>query len=490
LLPDKEIASITEQLSGSCTTEIASFNEFTSLLADPSLVAGYDHVIFDTAPTGHTIRLLKLPGDWTGFLDAGKGDASCLGPLSGLEKQRTIYAGAVKALADPSVTSLILVARAQDSSLAEIARTAEELTVTGIGPSNVVINGVLPRSAAAADSLALAVRDREQAAIADMPASLASVPQDIIELKPENMVGLAALRSLFEDVTAIPNDGSSQHGDDLPPSLEALIDELAGDAHGHGLIMCMGKGGVGKTTIASAIATRLAELGHQVHFTTTDPAGHLESTLGDDVGVANLTVSRVDPQQAVADYRKHVMDTKGKSLDDAGRAVLAEDLLSPCTEEVAVFQQFSRLVNQARRSFVVMDTAPTGHTLLLMDAAGSYHREIARNMPTGSSYTTPMMRLQDPGYTRILLVTLPETTPVLEAGVLEDDLRRAGIHPWGWVINQSIAAADTASPLLRHRAGQEQASIDAVRERARRLAIVPLLQQEPIGRSRLALVAS
>ncbi|HEY3338591.1 MAG TPA: arsenical pump-driving ATPase [Propionicimonas sp.] len=486
LLPEPEITSITEQLSGSCTTEIASFNEFTGLLADPSLVAAYDHVIFDTAPTGHTIRLLKLPGDWTGFLDAGKGDASCLGPLSGLEKQRAVYAGAVKALADPSVTSLVLVARAQPSSLAEIARTAEELAVTGIRASSVVINGVLP-STAATDGLSTAIRDREQSAIQAIPPSLAGIPRDCIELKPDNMVGLAALRSLLDCTTAVSSDVTVNHGGDQPPSLDAMVEELA--AHGHGLIMCMGKGGVGKTTIASAIAIRLAELGHRVHLTTTDPAGRPESTIG-ETGHPRLTTSRVDPAQAVADYRTHVMDTKGRNLDAAGRAVLTEDLLSPCTEEVAVFRQFSRLVNEARRTFVVMDTAPTGHTLLLMDAAGSYHREITRNMPTGTTYTTPMMRLQDPDYTRILLVTLPEPTPVLEAGILEDDLKRAGIQPWGWVINQSLAAAGSTSPLLRHRAGQEQDPIEAVRRRARRLALVPLLEQEPIGPRRLALIAS
>ncbi|HSK32582.1 MAG TPA: arsenical pump-driving ATPase [Propionicimonas sp.] len=487
LLPEREIASITEQLSGSCTTEIASFNEFTGLLADPSLVAGYDHVIFDTAPTGHTIRLLKLPGDWTGFLDAGKGDASCLGPLSGLEKQRGIYSGAVTALADPTLTSLVLVARAQPSSLDEIARTAAELAVTGIRPSHVVINGVLPVGAAT-DRLALAIREREQAAIVGMPRALADIPGDLIELKPDNMVGLAALRSLLDSATHVLPDAPTTSGEVVAASLDVLIDELAAD--GHGLIMCMGKGGVGKTTIASAIATRLAGMGHSVHLTTTDPAGNLENALGDHASSATLTISRVDPEQAVADYRTHVMDTKGKSLDDAGRAVLAEDLLSPCTEEVAVFQQFSRLVNRARRSFVVMDTAPTGHTLLLMDAAGSYHREIARNMPIGTAYTTPMMRLQDPDYTKVLLVTLPETTPVLEAGILEDDLTRAGIQPWAWVINQSLAAAETTSPLLRHRASQEQGPIEAVRARAQRLALVPLLEQEPIGRARIALLAS
>ena len=488
LLPEPEIASITEQLSGSCTTEIASFNEFTGLLADPTLIADYDHVIFDTAPTGHTIRLLKLPGDWTGFLDAGKGDASCLGPLSGLEKQRKLYGGAVDALADPSLTQLVLVARAQTSSLAEIARTAEELTVTGIKPSNVVINGVLPTNAGANDSLVLAIRDRERDAVANMPVSLAGVQRDIIELKPENMVGLAALRSLFEQTTVLTVEAAPQPDDQIAPTLDAMVDELAAD--GHGLIMCMGKGGVGKTTIAAAIATRLAELGHDVHLTTTDPAGHLENTVGDGYGMPNLTLSRVDPLRAVKDYREHVMATKGKNLDEDGRALLAEDLMSPCTEEVAVFQQFTKLVNEARRTFVVMDTAPTGHTLLLMDAAGSYHREIARNMPAGTQYTTPMMRLQDPDYTKILLVTLPETTPVLEASILEDDLLRAGIQPWAWVINQSLTAAATTSPLLRHRAGQERRPVDAVRARAKRLAIVPLLQEEPTGPKRLALLAS
>jgi arsenite-transporting ATPase len=488
LLPEPEIASITEQLSGSCTTEIASFNEFTALLADPTLVAGYDHVIFDTAPTGHTIRLLKLPGDWTGFLDAGKGDASCLGPLSGLDKQRKLYAGAVDALADASTTRLVLVTRAQASSLAEIARTADELTVTGIRPSHVVINGVLPNNAGANDSLVLAIRDRERAAVADMPAGLAGVPRDFIELKPDNMVGLDALRSLFQCATQVPEDTSAHLREDIGPSLDAMVDELAAD--GHGLIMCMGKGGVGKTTIAAAIATRLAEKGHDVHLTTTDPAGHLENTVGDAYNLPSLSMSRVDPQQALKDYREHVMATKGKGLDDAGRALLAEDLMSPCTEEVAVFRQFSHLVNEARRKFVVMDTAPTGHTLLLMDAAGSYHREITRNMPEGAHYTTPLMRLQDPEYTKILLVTLPETTPVLEASILEDDLKRAGIQPWAWVINQSLAAASTTSPLLRHRASQEQGPVESVRARANRLAIVPLLQEEPTGPKQLALLAS
>lgn len=487
LLPEREIASMTEQLSGSCTTEIASFNEFTGLLADPELVAGYDHVIFDTAPTGHTIRLLKLPGDWTGFLDEGKGDASCLGPLAGLDKQRVMYRGAVDALADPGLTRLVLVARAQESSLAEIARTAEELAGTGIAATHVVINGVFP-DGADGDGLVRAIREREQAAIAGLPARLAGIPRDFIALKPDNMVGLPALRSLFDTSVAVPGEVVEVAVDGRDPSLDVMVDELA--AVGHGLIMCMGKGGVGKTTVAAAVAMRLAELGHDVHLTTTDPAGHLEGAVGGSELPANLAVSKVDPQRAATEYRERVMATKGKDLDDAGRALLAEDLLSPCTEEVAVFQQFTRLVNEAKRKFVVMDTAPTGHTLLLMDAAGSYHREIARNMPAGAGFATPFMRLQDADYTRILLVTLPETTPVLEASILEDDLMRAGIRPWAWVINQALSATATTSGLLQHRAGQEHGPIAQVRDRAPRLAVVPLLEEEPTGPEGLARLTS
>lgn len=497
LLPEKEIAAITEQLSGSCTTEIASFNEFTGLLADPAQAARYDHVVFDTAPTGHTLRLLKLPGEWTGFLDAGLGDASCLGPLAGLDKQRSQYRGSVEALADPSISRVVLVARAQPTSLAEAARTAEELVLAGIAPSHLVVNAVLPADAGP-DALAQAIRAREQSALAAMPPRLRTLPRDTIALKPDTMVGLSALRTLFDDQppsadnaaphAAAPDPAAGAAGVHDTTGLDALVDELV--KMGPGLVLCMGKGGVGKTTIAAAIAARLAELGHRVHLTTTDPAAHLDRTLGENTDMPSLTVSRVDPVVAVQEYRDHVLATKGKGLDDAGKALLIEDLKSPCTEEVAVFRQFSHLVNEARRQYVVMDTAPTGHTLLLMDATGSYHREIVRTMPASAHFSTPLMRLQDPGHTRVVLVTLPETTPVLEASALADDLERAGIHPWAWVVNQSVAAADTTSPLLLRRAAQEQGPLNAVRARAQRLAIVPLLASEPTGVHALARLAT
>ncbi len=484
VLPDKELASITEQLSGSCTTEIASFNEFTSFLADPALFGGYDHVLFDTAPTGHTVRLLQLPGSWTDFLQAGKGDASCLGPLAGLDKQRSVYAEAVAALKDPARTRLVLLARAQTSSLKEIERTGEELGQIGIHATHVVVNGVLPPEAGD-EALASAVRARETAALTAMPAGIARLARDVIALRPTNMVGLPALRSLLSDTTPGLSTGSRPQEVVLPGPLVALVDEIESDQHG--LVLCMGKGGVGKTTIAAAVAVELAHRGHPVHLTTTDPAAHLEETLHG--AVAGLRVSRIDPAEATRQYRDKVMATKGKALDDAGRRNLAEDLLSPCTEEVAVFQQFSQAVHESRREFVVVDTAPTGHTLLLLDAAGSYHRDVVRQMGDAMPYTTPLMRLQDPRQTRILIVTLAEPTPVAEARILQDDLERAGIHPWAWVVNSSLLAAHPESPFLQVRADHEARQIALVETLTDRVAIVPLMAQEPVGEERLAAVS-
>lgn len=484
VLPDAAVRGIEEQLSGACTTEIAAFDEFTALLIDAALTADFDHILFDTAPTGHTIRLLQLPGAWSGFLDAGKGDASCLGPLAGLEKQRAQYKAAVDALADAARTRLVLVARAQASTLREVARTHEELAAIGLRQQFLVINGVLPKSATAGDALATAVHDREQAALAAIPDALKSLPRDQIALKSFNLVGLHALHQLLDGKEAPDDDEAVSRAEPLKaPSLSTLVDEIAAD--GHGLVMVMGKGGVGKTTLAAAVAVELAHRGRAVHLTTSDPAAHLAETLSETL--ENLSVSRIDPRAETERYRQRVLETKGAKLDAQGRALLEEDLRSPCTEEIAVFQAFSRIIREAGRKFVVMDTAPTGHTLLLLDATGAYHREVARQMDgKGTHFTTPMMQLQDPKQTKVLLVTLAETTPVLEAANLQDDLRRAGIEPWAWVINSSIAAARTRSPLLLQRAANERREIDAVAHvHARRYAVVPLLSIEPVGQQAL-----
>lgn len=487
VLPNDVVSSINEQLSGACTTEIAAFDEFTGLLTDASLLTRFDHIIFDTAPTGHTIRLLQLPGAWSSFIDSNPEGASCLGPMAGLEKQREQYAHAVEALSDPARTRLVLVARLQKSTLQEVARTHLELAAIGLKNQYLVINGVLPKTEAANDTLAAAIWDREQEALVNLPSDLSGLPTDTLFLQPLNMVGVAALSGLLSSQPEAASS-SEEYIQQRPeiPSLSALVDDIARNEHG--LIMLMGKGGVGKTTMAAAIAVRLAEMGFDVHLTTSDPAAHLSTTLNGSLN--NLQVSRIDPHEETERYRQHVLDTKGGELDEAGKRLLEEDLRSPCTEEIAVFQAFSRVIREAGKRFVVMDTAPTGHTLLLLDATGAYHREIAKKMGNKGHFTTPMMQLQDPERTKVLLVTLPETTPVLEAANLQADLERAGIHPWGWIINNSLSIADTRSPLLRLRAQQELPQIESVKlQHASRVALVPVLASEPTGIDKLKQLA-
>jgi len=485
ILPNEALASIEEQLSGACTIEIAAFDEFTALLTDNELVDRYDHVVFDTAPTGHTIRMLKLPGAWSGFLEEGKGDASCLGPLAGLEKQRDRYAAAVDRLSDGAATRLVLVARPRASALGEVARTSLELADIGIKNQHLAINGMMPEDAGS-DSLAQALLRRDQEAMAAMPADVAALPRTIFSLRSENLVGLAALKRFATDSAdsldaALPVETTAL---EMPP-LGALVDDLEGA--GKGLVMFMGKGGVGKTTMAAAVATELTARGHDVLLTTTDPAAHINETLAGDA--PGLTVSRIDPAVETANYRDNILASKGNDLDDQARAMLEEDLRSPCTEEIAVFQAFSKVIRESSRKFVIMDTAPTGHTLLLLDATGSYHKDIMRHQGKSDSarLTTPMMRLQDPEQTKIMIVTLPETTPVLEAAHLQEDLRRAGIEPWGWIINSSLTAAETTQPLLRKRARSEHEQISKVRDvLAKRYAVVPIQAQEPIGARKLS----
>jgi len=482
VLPEDTVKGMEEQLSGACTTEIAAFDEFTELLTDGAATQKFDHVIFDTAPSGHTLRLLQLPTAWTNFLETNPCGASCLGPLSGLEKQRQRYSQAVEQLANREHTTVVLVARPQRGSLVEAERTSRELAELGIVNQQLVINAVMPDTGSK-DPLAAALRLREHTAIAELPEALAGLERHQIALQPRNLVGIDALRAFLLPVQKEQHEslnGQVTKRVSLPP-LSQLIDLIAAD--GHGLVMVLGKGGVGKTTIAAAIAVELAARDHAVHLTTTDPAAHLSMTV--ESNVPHLEVSRIDPHVESERYRDRVLETKGKDLDEAGRALLKEDLMSPCTEEIAVFQALSRVMQEARDKFVVVDTAPTGHTLLLIDATGAYHRDVVRHLPPGLRVVTPMMKLQDPKQTKMLIVTLPETTPVLEAESLQADLRRAGIEPWAWVINSSLSAADPHDPLLVARAAEEQTHIERVKRSVERVAIVPWLTHEPVGAERL-----
>ncbi len=482
ILPPAAIASMEEQFSGACTVEIAAFDEFAKLLGDPAATADFDHVIFDTAPTGHTLRLLTLPSAWGDFIASSTGGASCLGPLAGLEKQKALYAATVAQLADAAITTIVLVARPEASALREAERTRGELAELGVRNLRLALNGMFSVEAGRGeDPVALAMDRRGRAALAAMPTGLAALPRDETGLLPGGTVGLDSLRDLKRPVVAESRMDATEAiaATPLPDGLAPLLAQLA--AAGRGIIMTMGKGGVGKTTVAAAVAVALARSGRPVTLSTTDPAAHISETVEDKV--AGLTISRIDPEREVALYRDEVLAKAGAGLDPAGRAMLEEDLRSPCTEEIAVFRAFARAVDAGRDGFVVLDTAPTGHTILLLDAAQAYHREVLRtqaDMPDSVRDLLP--RLRDPDFTRILIVTLAEATPVHEAERLQRDLGRAGITPFAWVINQSLLASGTADPLLARRGRCEAPFILRVAtELSRRTALIPWQAEAPVG---------
>ncbi len=478
ILPAAAIASMEEQFSGACTVEIAAFDEFSKLLGDPLATTEFDHVIFDTAPTGHTLRLLTLPSAWSGFIESSTGGASCLGPLAGLEKQKELYAASVARLADGAQTTVVLVSRADTAALQEAERTRAELADLGVSNLRLAINGLFT-AAATGDAVADAMTRRSAEALAAMPIGLATLLRSTTPFLPRGTVGLAALRALITPDAAVDVAAPAAAEFELPPGLTGLVDDLA--ASGRGVIMTMGKGGVGKTTLAAAIAVALVRRGHAVHLSTTDPAAHVAAALGEEV--AGLTVSRIDPAAEVARYTAEVLARAGGKLDAAGRALLEEDLRSPCTEEIAVFRAFAQAVADGRDAFVVLDTAPTGHTLLLLDAAEAYHREVLRTrgeMP--ESVVELLPRLRNSAYTRILIVTLAEATPVHEAERLQADLARAGIKPYAWIVNQSLRASGTADPLLRLRGEYELPFIRRVtQELSPRAVLVPWLAEAPVG---------
>lgn len=485
VLPEATVRSMEEQLSGSCTMEIAAFDEFSRLLGDPEKTSSYDQVLFDTAPTGHTLRLLSLPQAWSSFLEANSTGTSCLGPLAGLQAQQQFYLTSVKALTDPHVTLLVLVSRPDASALREAERSSQELRELGVLHQRLVLNGLF-RASVVGDVVSEAYDRRCRQAVAGMPSGLASLPSEEVFLSPRPLLGVAALRKMFEGPSTGMDDTASGHTlEQLPHPLLALVDAL--EHEGHGVVMTMGKGGVGKTTLAAAIALELARRGHPVRLTTTDPAAHVAWVIGNPP--PTLRVGRIDAEAETEAYRDEVMSTVGQKLDARGRALLAEDLRSPCTEEVAVFRTFARTVAEGQDGFVVLDTAPTGHTILLLDAAEAYHREVLRqssNMPETVKDLLP--RLRDPRFTRVLLVTLAEATPVHEAERLQSDLLRAGIKPFAWVINQSLSALHTSDRVLATRKANEQIYIREVTERlADRVALVPWLPEAPTGETGLSL---
>jgi len=449
-LPEAVIRNMEEQFSGACTTEIAAFDEFVRLMADADATRNFDNIVFDTAPTGHTLRLLSLPSAWSGYLNTTTAESSCLGPLAGLKDQRALYESAFRHLSDPNDTTVVLVTRAEKSSLKEAGRTQAELSDLKIENLQLVINAVF-EPGVTEDPVAAAFARVVSESLDSMPEGLSKLPRSLVPMLPGNVVGIPALRQLLSS-QIVPAEVRSVQLPVGDIGFEEFVKGLS--AAGHGVVMTMGKGGVGKTSVAIKIAKELVDLGHSVLLTTTDPAGNVMDLVGDLS--SKLEVTRILPEEEVARYTAAALSKASESMDEEGIALLREDLRSPCTEEIAVFRAFAETVAQGEDRFVVIDTAPTGHTILLMDATESYHREVSRTQSDAPESVRQLLpRLRDPEFTKVVLVALPEPTPVHEAMKLRKDLERAGIQTYGWVVNRSLAKAGVREALLAGKAAQE-----------------------------------
>ncbi|MFC7321574.1 arsenical pump-driving ATPase [Halobacillus campisalis] len=473
-LPDSIIASMEEQMSGACTTEIAAFDSFTAFLSDHKLHNQFDHIIFDTAPTGHTLRLLQLPQAWSGFMEDNPNGASCLGPMSSLAEKKHVYEQAMNSLNDREKTVLYLVSRPEESALFEAARSSKELMEIGITNQRLIINGLISRPVTKGDEVSIGFRNNQQLALQQLSDYLKEIETFELPFAPLSLTGIDSLREWMQGRANV--DRLEHESVELDaPSLEQVIDDFA--KMESGLLFTMGKGGVGKTTVASSIALGLMEKGFRVRLTTTDPADHVSRTFE---GYENdrLSISHIDPKAETERYKEQVLHETGSTLSEEEQNFLKEDLDSPCTEEIAVFRAFADVVEHSKEDFIVIDTAPTGHTLLLLDAAQSYHRELERT--TGhvpDSVRNLLPTLQDPNYTKMCIVTLPEATPVYEAERLQADLERAGLQPSWWIMNQCLSAAQTEDPLLKAKAQAEVKWIERVLKDREEAAVVPWEQR-------------
>lgn len=454
-LPESVIVNMEERLSGSCTVEIAAFNEFSAFITDDGTRDEYDHIIFDTAPTGHTLRMLQLPSAWSSFLSESTHGASCLGQLAGLESKKEVYKKAVETLANGEKTTLVLVARPESSPLKEAERASVELADLGVRNQLLVINGLL---ASFDDCVSESLYCKQQEALADIPPGIRKIPAYYVPLRAYNITGMENVRNLLnKDSFAVSVEALKTT---TIPKLRDVIEDMY--ESGKKVIFTMGKGGVGKTSIAAAIALGLSAKGEKVHLATTDPAAHVKLVMDESNGV---TTSRIDEREELRRYREEVLAKAREIMSEDDVAYVEEDLRSPCTQEIAVFRAFAEIVDRAENEVVVIDTAPTGHTLLLLDSTQSYHHEVKRtqgDVPAPVKKLLPRLRNVDE--TAVIIVTLAEATPVYEAIRLEEDLKRAGIATKWWVTNSSMYATETSNQLLKAKASREIEWINKVDE--------------------------
>jgi arsenite-transporting ATPase len=499
ILEGAVLEQVKEEFNGGCTVEIATFDKFTDFLGDET----YDLIIFDTAPTGHTLRLMTLPNEWDKYIKKsaeGKGQ-TCIGPVSQIEGSRQKYAHAVSMLQDASRTTVYLVSRPEKTSVYESMRAKSELERTGIHNFHMIINGVYPNHSSLTGIFGSIAENQKQ------------YVQELRSLFPETVSEVPLLQSEVKGVKNISLLGeiAFDHKEaiihvDFPNkvpfngfSAPELLSRLIGKKTDNRIIILTGKGGVGKTVTACTLAVKMAEKGKTLLF-TTDPAAHIGQVLETEVNhipvniAGGLWAVNIDQKTAVEEYRRKIMDdARTSGYNDELLASLEEELESPCTEEIAIFEQFANLLNEPGWDYFVLDTAPTGHTLRLLELPFEYKKQLDMKLKGNTTATDNsqantkiealIKRLKNPEQASFLLVAYPEFTPIHESHRAMKDLERVGINVQGIFLNHILQRSDCQNGFAMDRWKLQQHYLHIAREiyNPKPLFAIPLQPSEIIG---------
>lgn len=501
-MPEDVIASIDEQLSGPCTTEVASFDRFIDFMEGDE----YDIIVFDTAPTGHTIRLLELPVDWSKHIEeASKGTGqTCLGPVQTIQESKDKYDKATALLRNPKRTSFIFVMRPEELSLYETIRASKELETLGIKAGEVIINGILPEEVCEIEFFRKKYEAQQK--VIKLAENEIATSKRYMLLRDNEVKGIEALkgvaRELFNGVKPDFTIKSEQHlrpqGPDLvKPDLTHLLLPKGQTKS----LFFTGKGGVGKTTISCITALYTAQRGFKTLLVTTDPAAHIGEVLGVEIGsepiavTENLFAVMVDQVEAFKEYKERVLnEARGKYSEDMILA-MEEELNSPCTEEMAAFDKFVQFIESRDYDVIVFDTAPTGHTLRLLSLPFDYAKQVELMVSAQQTEIKESSQnrfreiiniLKDKERTIFSLVLYPESTPIIESYRAMLDLRDAGIETQLVVANMILPEEVCTNNFFRNRRQMQMRHLQDIRQKFNLPVLqFPLMQEEIKGLSKL-----
>ena len=493
LFDDEMLKIADEQLSGPCTVEMASFDKFIDFMEDES----YDIIVFDTAPTGHTIRLLELPVDWSKHIEeSSKGSGqTCLGPVALIQDSKKKYDDAVLKLRDTKKTDFIFVLQPEQTSIEETIRSSNELNGIGILTTKLIVNGFIPEDEAV-NPFFKARYDMQRQYLKKINETFSGVPVKTMELFDAELKGIEMFRKSAEKLFEDSSDKKS---------VEKLIYPYKGERKN---IFFAGKGGVGKTTMACITAVKASNAGYKTLLLTTDPAAHIGSVLDrpvtDEVTkiTENLYAVKIDQKKATEEYKKSILQDAKGSFDENTIRAMQEELNSPCTEEMAAFQKFIEYASGDEFEVIVYDTAPTGHTLRLLELPMDWSKQIQLKAGISAQiseadkeqkqrFDKVIQMLKNDKETTFSFVMYPEKTPIIEAYRASKELEAFGIKTQLVVANLVIPQEQAVSQFFKNRRDMQMKYLKdiSIKFEDALLIQIPMLEKEIKGLDMLTKIA-